>query len=212
MPEHVETTLHTSVSPALRRENDPEAARLRAGDTAAFDTLFAQYAPRVMGYALRMTNGDRAEAEEVVSETFLAGYTGRAGYKGTSRPLAWLLGIAVRRWRDKQRKTQPSTLPLNEEISSATATESPENVVVRNATLEAALAELEPPFREALLLVASQGLTYQEAADAMEEPLGTTKWRVHEASRRMRRLLIAMDTADTADRTGTHNERKGAAP
>jgi RNA polymerase sigma-70 factor (ECF subfamily) len=179
------------------REDDPDSEQVRAGNTAAFDTLFARYAPRVMGYALRMTGGDRAEAEDMVSETFLAGYAGCAAYQGRSRPLAWLLGIASRRWRDKKRKPCPKVVPFaTEDEKAGGTTEGPEKAVVQAMTLNAALDHLEPLYREALLLVAAQGLTYREAAEAMGEPVGTVKWRVHEATRRMRGLLETSDIAE----------------
>ena len=60
-------------------------------------------------------------------------------------------------------------------------------------TMETALAKLDAPAREALLLVVSQGLTYREAADVMEEPVGTTKWRVSQATRKMAALLNAVE-------------------
>lgn len=193
MPEQTDDNRKDS---APNPERDPSPAQVRAGSAAAFDSLFARYAPRVMGYALRMTGGDRAEAEDMVSETFLAGYAGRATYQGRSRPLAWLLGIASRRWRDKKRKPCPKVVPFAAEDEEAGGTtEGPEKTVVQSLTLNAALDHLEPLYREALLLVAVQGLTYREAAEVMGEPVGTVKWRVHEATRRMRGLLETSETA-----------------
>jgi RNA polymerase sigma-70 factor, ECF subfamily len=193
MPEQTDDSGNENVSAAP--EHDPDLERVRAGDPAAFDALFARYAPRVMGYALRMTGGDRAEAEDMVSETFLAGYAGCAAYQGRSRPLAWLLGIASRRWRDRKRRPCPKVAPLetDEDVGAGGAAQGPEEATVRALTLAEALDKLEPPYREALLLVAAQGLTYREAAETTGEPVGTVKWRVHEATRRMRSLLEAAE-------------------
>jgi DNA-directed RNA polymerase specialized sigma24 family protein len=66
--------------------------------------------------------------------------------------------------------------------------------VVHSLVVGEALAALPPPFRAALLLVFSQGLTYREAAEVLGEPVGTIKWRVSEATRRVRRHLEAMET------------------
>lgn len=160
--------------------------RLRSGDRQVFDNLYTRYAPRVMGFLLRLT-GDRTEAEDLTQETFVAGYSSSASYQGRSRPLAWLLGIAARRWRDSRRRYRPTEETLEETIAEKNT--GTEQSALAKVALEVALDRLEPNFREALLLVASQGLTYQEAAETLGEPVGTVKWRVYEATRRMRTLL-----------------------
>ena len=64
-----------------------------------------------------------------------------------------------------------------------------ESGVLDRLTLDAALATLDLPFREALILIHSQGLTYNEAAEVLGEPAGTVKWRVSEALKSVRRQL-----------------------
>ena len=88
-------------------------------DKAAFDKLYAEYAPRVQSY-LRLMTGNRAEAEDLMQETFLAAYHCRHTYKGDAQPLAWLLGIARRRWRDGTRGIRPKQVALSEEIVAPT--------------------------------------------------------------------------------------------
>src|SRR5690349_9438033 len=83
--------------------------KIRAGDHETFDRLYARYAARVLGYLIRMGTS-RAEAEDLLQDTFLAAYAGRAGLRGDCQPLAWLLGIARRRRRDGQRR---AVLPTN---------------------------------------------------------------------------------------------------
>ena len=176
-------------------------AGIRAGDPQAFRRLYDVYADRIMGFVLRLT-GSRTETEDILQEVFLAAYAGRASFQGQSQLLTWLLGIASRRWRDRCRIRVPQTMPLFEEETSSNARRNAsaffsagnlETDVVNALTLAEALASLEPPFREAFLLVASQGLTYREAAKIMDEPIGTVKWRVAQTTRQMARLLSAVE-------------------
>ena len=177
-------------------------AGIRAGDPQAFRRLYDTYADRVMGFVLRLT-GSRTETEDIVQEVFVAAYASRASFQGRSQLLTWLLGIASRLWRDRCRQRTPQTTTLfAEEVAEGTASHdaavlfsprSLETDVINALTLADALARLEPLFREALLLVASQGLTYREAAEIMDEPIGTVKWRVAQATRRMSRLLDAVE-------------------
>jgi RNA polymerase sigma-70 factor (ECF subfamily) len=168
---------------------DHEAKQIRAGDPGAFDRVFDGYAPRVLGYLLRLT-GSRAEAEDLTQETFLAAYAGRVGFSGRSQPLAWLLGIARRRWRDGRRHPGPCLEPLDEELAVA---EDHADRVATAATLAAALDRLDEDEKEILLLTAVQGLSYAEAAEVLGEPVGTLRWRVYEATRKLRRILNAAE-------------------
>jgi len=174
------------------RPDDKQLAKgIQSGEVSEFNRLFHSYAERVMGFALRLTRSP-AEAEDLLQDVFVAAYTSRASYAGRSKPLAWLLGITARRWRDKNRGiAKEAPVPLNEEILEVEAPGKPfEESIVNQLVMTKALDRLGEPFREALLLVASQGLTYREAAEITGEPVGTVKWRVYEASRRMRAYLL----------------------
>ena len=60
----------------------PTTDALRSGDATAFDQLYDRYAGRVMGFGLRLTGGDRAVAEDLTQEAFLAAYAGGRGVGG----------------------------------------------------------------------------------------------------------------------------------
>lgn len=143
---------------------------------------------------MRLT-GNRSDAEDLVQEAFVAAYTGQTGFQGRAGILTWLLGIAVRRWRDGRRRKEPEMVALDEEIAPDGGFPSSGGVSVEEKTIHSvliadALKALEPAYREAVLLVVSQGLTYREAAEVLGEPVGTVKWRVSEAVRKMRQALV----------------------
>ncbi|MGC4046659.1 MAG: sigma-70 family RNA polymerase sigma factor [Armatimonas sp.] len=152
----------------------------------AFQTLYRRHGRDVLGILLRLTHGNRAEAEDLTQETFLAALRGWKTFRGDGTARAWLVGIAVRRWRDAARKPQPTTTD-SEVLYPKIA--SPEHVTLARLDLDAALNQLPEAQRIALLLVLGQGLTYREAAESLGEPVGTIKWRVHEATKTMRDLL-----------------------
>lgn len=180
------------------------AGRIRVGDPQAFRDLYDAYGARLLGYALRLT-GTREEAEDLVQETFVAAYAGRATFARKARLVSWLLGIATRRWRDKARRYAPQTVPLDDLPHGPGM----ERGVVDAITLAHMLGKLDEPLREALLLVRSQGLTYAEAAEALGEPEGTVKWRVSEATRRAQKLLNGMDGEfDGLQREPTREDRR----
>ncbi len=165
-------------------------AKLKAGDHAAFDLLFERHAPQVLGFLQNLT-GSQAEAEDLAQDVFLAAYSAHASFQGRAKPVSWLLGIAVRRWRDCGRRGRLSVSSLGEIVSehSVSRQSALDTRVIEAVTLSSALLTLTPPNRAALLLVASSGFTYREAGEILGEPVGTIKWRVSESSRKMREIL-----------------------
>jgi RNA polymerase sigma-70 factor (ECF subfamily) len=172
--------------------------------------LYQDYAPNVLGLLVKLCRGDRAEAEDLTQETFIAAYQALDGYSGKGSPRSWLLGIAFRRWRDRTRRlTLPTETLVDEKHAGAWVSgsvNSLETQVIRDLTLDAGLRELPEQHRWALLLVVSQQLTYREAATILDEPAGTIKWRVHEALRQMRHYFQAIDQEIGQETEETNNE------
>jgi RNA polymerase sigma-70 factor (ECF subfamily) len=82
---------------------EPEPARIRAGDRAAFGELYDRYARAVHNHAPRLT-GNWADAEETMSETFLAAWRTRESAEpegGSLKP--WLLAIATHKAHNANR-------------------------------------------------------------------------------------------------------------
>lgn len=169
------------------------------GDAEAFNRLVTHYQGQVFNLAYRML-GDRAAAEDVTQETFLSAFRNIASFQaGNFR--AWLLRIAVNACRDylrsgHHRKTF-SLEGLAEEDPSLAFTsndEPPEDYALRRELREAiaqGLKTLPPDQRLAILLVDVQGLSYEEAAQAMAVPIGTVKSRLSRARLAMRTFLLS---------------------
>ncbi len=160
--------------------------------------LYRAHAPNVLGLLMRLTGGNRTEAEDLLQETFVAAFQGQAHYARRGSERAWLLGIAVRRWRDRARRPRITTtlLPEDDDTRLARDASSTEEQVLTRITLDHVLEQLEPRHREALLLVTGQGLSQKEVAVILEEPVGTIKWRVFEATRLVRQALSAAEEKD----------------
>jgi RNA polymerase sigma-70 factor, ECF subfamily len=169
----------------------------QAGDATAFETLYEQCAGRVLAFARRLT-GHEGDAEDLVQEAFIAAFRARESFHSRSHIVTWLLAIAVRRWRDKERSPRPKTVPYCESVMSGKNGKDHADQTIEAVRLQAALDGLALPLREAFLLVAGQGMTHKEAAVLLACPIGTVKWRVAEASRRLRVAL--QDTGEMEER------------
>ena len=177
----------------------------QAGDTRAFDKIFHERSAQVQSFARQLT-GSRTEAEDLTQEVFLAAFRGAERFHGQSRLLTWLLAIAVRRWRDRQRRPQAPQAPYEDALFLPSGASSAADQAIASLSLQSALQELSPALREAFLLVAAQGLTHREAAEVLERPLGTVKWQVAEATKRLRVFLQAQEENEDKHEPETKKE------
>jgi len=146
--------------------------------------------------ALSLTR-NRADAEDLVQESLLRAYKAIHTFDGRY-PRAWLLTIVRNTERNRHRRRRPELLSdpnIAEERGPATE---PDEIERRaedhefDAAVTNALAELPENFRRVVELVDVDGLTYQEAADVLDVPLGTVMSRLHRARRRIRDLLVPL--------------------
>lgn len=144
-----------------------------------FHTLYQQYAPAVRRFALFLS-GDAALADDVTSETFVRAWTSRGGIR-ESTVKAYLFTIARNLYldtvrHDRRRAQLDESLPdprpsLATRVEHATELEA----------VFAAMRELPEADRAALLMRATEDMSYQEIAEALDLPLSTVKVKVHRA-------------------------------
>ncbi len=80
-------------APSGERTDQDLADGIRRAVEADFNLLYERYFQRVYGYAYQRLR-NRADAEEVVQETFTAVFRSIDAYRGQSSLLSWIYGIA----------------------------------------------------------------------------------------------------------------------
>ena len=172
--------------------------RCRQGDAEAFCALFARWRPRLGRLLGRWTNRS-TDTEDLCQEVFLRVFRARQGYRPDAAFSTWLYRIALNVVRDDSRRRRVSWQPLDDETSPAAAVEPSESSrreVERVVT--AALAALDEPLREVLLLKQYGELTFAEVAAVTGLPASTVKSRVWLALEKLRGELHrrGMDETD----------------
>ena len=162
--------------------------RLRRGELDAFDALHARYERGLFGFILAHVVA-RAEAEEVLHETFLALLRSGPGFGGGSFR-AWIHRVArnlcLNRLRGRKREARAlGVIGLTDGEASTPAPDAPIEARQRSEALGCAVARLPPPLGEVFHLRAS-GLSYDEMAAVLSLPVGTVKSRMHEMVNRLR--------------------------
>jgi RNA polymerase sigma-70 factor (ECF subfamily) len=179
--------------------NDRELVdRARDGDSHAFGELVRKHQLRIHRLAVHLLR-NRAEAEDVVQETFIRAYRALAQFDGRSEPYTWFYRIAVNlslnvlRSRRSQRTTSEADDPrLEALISTRRAADDPPADAGRRELYEALAAgidELSETLRTTLVLVCIDGRSHEEAAAILGAPEGTIAWRIHEARRKLREYM-----------------------
>jgi RNA polymerase sigma-70 factor (ECF subfamily) len=186
------TAAMTSPEPEVLHEL---VTRSLTGDQSAYESIYAQCAPLIyrLCYGLLM---NRQDAEDVMQEAFVYAFRNlsrfdpaRASFK------TWLYTIALSRCRNQYRRKHlpwidlASLLPVD---LPAPRAEAPEASLARrdlSASVQAALTDLSPALREAVVLRYGHGLTYREIAEVTGCPQKTAESRVRLAHDRLRGLL-----------------------
>lgn len=164
---------------------------------AALSELYDRYGRLAYSLALNVL-GDPASAEEVTQDVFLRIWERAETFQaGQGKLVTWLARIARNRAIDqlRRRKVRPEGNSLGwDELTGAEPTDgqSVEQVVELNQQslrLRRAIAQLPDEQKEVLTLAYFQGLSHQEMADALGQPLGTVKTRVRLAMQKLKIYL-----------------------
>jgi RNA polymerase sigma-70 factor (ECF subfamily) len=146
-------------------------ARAVDGDRAASAALVDRLGPRLMAFCLRLTGGDRAEAEEIVQEAFLRLWLKAPGWDaaGAARLSTWLGRVAANLAIDRHRRAKRQA-PL--ETAEAVPDPAPGALDAliaadRRAALRAALDALPARQRQAVVLRHVAGYSNPDIAAAM---------------------------------------------
>jgi RNA polymerase sigma-70 factor, ECF subfamily len=159
------------------------------GATDRFEALFRRHHRAVVAYTRRRAPAEAVD--DVVGETFLVAWRRLDGVPDQELP--WLLGVA-RNVLATQRRGASRRLALTRRLGTFARSASPgsEASAVTDGVddrLLAALETLSAKDREALTLIAWDGLEPHEAAVVLGESPGSFRVRLHRARKRLRRLL-----------------------
>jgi RNA polymerase sigma-70 factor (ECF subfamily) len=156
---------------------------------AQFERVFADCYEPVVRYVARRVASDAVQ--DVVSETFLVAWRRFGDAKG--EPLPWLLGIA-RRTAANHRRGSARRDALRERLSANAPAAPAIELGNEDARLAEALATLPERDREAVMLVAWDGLEHRVAAAVMGCSTGAFTVRMHRARGKLERALASTES------------------
>ncbi len=151
--------------------------------------------PRLYNFAQWLTQ-DRAEAEDLVQETYLKALKGFGSFQPGTNFRAWMYKILRNTFLTSRTGLKTgNTVSLDDEenpVAEPASTQTPESLLLARAdqqAIENALDKLPVKFREIILLCDVEEMSYHDIADTLAVPIGTVMSRLSRARRAMRDLL-----------------------
>jgi RNA polymerase sigma-70 factor (ECF subfamily) len=173
-------------------------------DQADFADQAMEFAPQLYSAAMRMTR-NRADAEDLVQETYLKGYRSFHTFTEGTNLRAWLFRILtntyINSYRSKQRRPDESDLDDVEDMylyrrlttlgDGALGRSAEESLMemLPDSEVKQALEDLPDNFRLPVILADVEGFQYKEIADILEIPIGTVMSRLHRGRKAMQKSL-----------------------
>jgi RNA polymerase sigma-70 factor (ECF subfamily) len=169
-----------------------------------FEQLVSHYQDRLYSFAYRLTR-NREDAEEVAQDAFVRAYRALKVYPSERiRSLsmrAWLYQITLNVTRNRLRgkKLRLVSMSASDRNDAAAAFDAPDNPErqpdsvlekkERRANLAELVAMLPERYRSTLILRYVEGLSLEEVAAILKQPLGTVKSNAHRAVVALRELI-----------------------
>ena len=187
----------------MRQDEKRLLERCKRGDKEAFNELVKRYEKQVYNMAYRLT-GNRDDAEDIASETFVRAYNAIRKFRGDSALSTWLFRITTNVYLDerKRRNAHPQSSlescletpdgPLKRQLEDSSP--GPQEIaeeIERSELLQAAI-NARPEFQRVMIVLYHiQELPYEEIAKMLNMPVGTVKSRLNRARRALRDKLLA---------------------
>ena len=171
--------------------------QIAAADSTALGLLYDRYGRLIYSISFQIVN-DAILAEEVTQDVFVQVWKKASTYDSTQgKVTTWLISIARNRTIDqlRRRKIRPESRSVawddccEDNADSSIPIELGVIDTERRTVLLTALSALPTDQREALSLAYFNGMTQQEIADTLHQPLGTIKTRIRLALQKLRTTI-----------------------
>ena len=163
-------------------------------DKEYFSELVSRYKNLVYSVILRMTN-NQDEVGDLAQEVFIKIYKNLSRYCPDYKFSTWVIRITTNHVIDFRRKKQQETVSFEAAEFEMASGESPEAEYIKQEqrnTLKKMVDDLPDMYKIPIVLYHSEGLSYQEISEVMEEPLSKVKNRIFRGRKLLKESLMVL--------------------
>ena len=159
-----------------------------SGSEPQIEIALSEAIPRLRAFAISLT-GNVDRADDLVQEAVLKALSNFGQFERGTSLQAWMFTILRNVFYSDHRRRSREIEDPDGAFAAELAVMPDQLAKLDFADMRVALAKLAPEQREAIVLVAAEGLTYQAAADVCGVAVGTIKSRINRARIRLAELL-----------------------
>ena len=172
-------------------------AACQSGDRDAFRQIFETYRDRVYSIALRFS-GDESAAMDIAQDTFVKLFGAIPQFRGDAALQTWIYRLVVNCCFDHRRRTWRLAPLADAVMVTLRASADALGDLLReevSVNLHEAIERLSPPLRMVVVLRYTEGLSYEEIAEALECTPGTVASRLNRAHKALGQKLAHLRAA-----------------
>ncbi len=172
------------------------AGRVQAGDADAFGDLIVRYEEKLRRYGRRFLSNPQ-DIEDLVQDVMIKTYTNIQSFNTELRFSPWIYRIAHNTFVNalkKQSRLGYNIFDVDTFLPQLHASETADGAAIAaelGEEMEQYLNQLDPKYREPLVLFFYEELTYQEISDVLRIPVTTVGVRINRAKEKIRKLYEA---------------------
>jgi RNA polymerase sigma-70 factor, ECF subfamily len=174
-----------------------------AGDQT-LRAMYDEHATALFSFVLRLLNGDRYQAEDIVQETLLRCWSTQDLTLGADQLRPWLFRVARNLVIDtaRRQRARPREVDGTGWLDKTPATEDSIDQLLASVMMDGALEELSPAHREVLVQTYFVGRPGPDLAASIGVSVGTVKSRLHYALQALRRSCEERGITTATGRSG----------
>jgi len=164
------------------------------GSKDCFEAIVTRYKNLVYSVVLRMIN-DHEEANDLSQEIFIKLYKNLDKYSPEFKFSTWVIRISTNHVIDYRRKRKQDIVSIDDMEYELTSSSTPENEYIMSeekTALHSLIDSLPDMYKEPIVMYHTDGLSYQEIADATSEPLSKVKNRIFRGRKLLREGLLRL--------------------
>jgi RNA polymerase sigma-70 factor (ECF subfamily) len=178
-------------------------------DADDFQKMLVDSLPRLRAYAITLTR-DRSQAEDLVQQTAMQALRARTQFQMGTNFTGWIYRILRNNYISSKRRSNRAPVCMDDmpEDTFSRGGDQEDKVLTREVVK--AMDKLQDSQREVLILICAGGMSYEEAAEALQCSVGTVKSRLWRARRQMEELILGKSAPEEVEERPAKEQRPKA--